>query len=710
MKEKFACFSHPRLFYGKEDLINFRRELTRNEVMKQQFDAFEEREARLLDTEFYSEEYANSVYSQHGRYYELGDQLEAYGETLGFLYQVTGNRQYAEKIKKALFHYASFEAWTGPANKDRPIPWHSDLSTTRMAYGFAMGIDTIDETLTEAEREELTAALYHKGIRPLLADWVLPESRIHALDSMGHNWWAVCIGLASVALTAIYERIPEGREYLDACAEALEEFTEYQGNPIFNKVPNFDKNGMFYESAGYFNYGAGEWMRAAFVRKRCLGDSSLAKNRTMKQAGDVSGLMIYDPPAPGDDYLAANFGDSSLDTSSCLLYRFLLLCGTGGNREAMVSYYHQMQKRQTPLDFIYHNALHPEKTADPLQKETFCCLENYLFLRSPERNGGTLFAARCGATWNHAHEDAGSFLLFDRGEPLLIDSGAAPSYSDPTYLEYYVRSRAHNIMLVGNGKRYREDIFRGTHFPGSFPISYRDQRISYALADVTGPTGSLCDRNYRSFLKIDEETFLILDDIHTYGPESFAFLLHYQGHIREEGPDIYVENQVSSAAIRFFSDKQLSCQKQSGYQEAKKEEPPVSREYLSAAFRQETDTCLLITLIRLNQENEKQQISVSFDDNKATLTRIRNGRKTVVCINRTADGSELHMNSIIELNGLETDAYVFILWEETEQRGYTIINGSFLRDKKKVYYSKRKKGQASGYFSADDQTDSQNRG
>ena len=36
------------------------------------------------------------------------------------------------------------------------------------------------------------------GVEPLAGDWLDPAKRIHALDSMGHNWWMVCVGAAGL--------------------------------------------------------------------------------------------------------------------------------------------------------------------------------------------------------------------------------------------------------------------------------------------------------------------------------------------------------------------------------------------------------------------------------------------------------------------------------------------------------------------------------
>ena len=71
-------------------------------------------------------------------------------------------------------------------------------------------------------------------------------------------------------------------------------------------------------------------------------------------------------------------------------------------------------------------------------------------LRSSWAKDATMLGVKSGFTWNHAHADAGSFVLYHKGKNLLIDGGDC-SYGLPEYSKYFVRSEAHNVMLF-NGK------------------------------------------------------------------------------------------------------------------------------------------------------------------------------------------------------------------------------------------------------------------
>ena len=268
LQPSFCLGEHPRLYFSKEDIRRVQIEVKENPGRTAWLGELEAKAAALGEQPLYTEDYANSLYSQHGRFYDLGRQVTEFAETFGFLYQLTGKRLYMEKLRDCLLHYAGFAAWVGPSNKDRKTPWHSELSTTRMTEGFALGYDCIEAALTPSEKESICSAMLNLGIRPLLEDWVLPGTRIPAPDSMGHNWWAVCIGLAGVGLAAIYEQVPQAEEWMTCIVDALRGFCSYQGELLLNKVPNFDNHGLFYESAGYFNYGVGELLHFQFVFRR----------------------------------------------------------------------------------------------------------------------------------------------------------------------------------------------------------------------------------------------------------------------------------------------------------------------------------------------------------------------------------------------------------------------------------------------------------
>ena len=71
------------------------------------------------------------------------------------------------------------------------------------------------------------------------------------------------------------------------------------------------------------------------------------------------------------------------------------------------------------------------------------------------RQWGTLYVACKGGHngENHNHNDVGTFLLFHRGEPVIVDAGnmvyTAKTFSQERYTLWNTRSRNHNLPLIG---------------------------------------------------------------------------------------------------------------------------------------------------------------------------------------------------------------------------------------------------------------------
>ncbi len=128
-----------------------------------------------------------------------------------------------------------------------------------------------------------------------------------------------------------------------------------------------------------------------------------------------------------------------------------------------------------------------------------------------------MLAVKSGFAWNHAHPDAGSFILFHAGQPLIIDSGNC-SYGRREYTSYYRHSKAHNVVLFNGHGQNPEDCGhgdRGVKTPGRVYRLMDTAGLKYVFADATGPTSWKFSRNYRHFLWVFD-VILIFDDVRTH--------------------------------------------------------------------------------------------------------------------------------------------------------------------------------------------------
>ena len=97
----------------------------------------------------------------------------------------------------------------------------------------------------------LAGRLAEEGILPVLNDWVLGDQRIHALDTMGHNWWSAIVFGAGIGAIAIMDEDPRAPGWVKRIGAADSEWLSYAGSLLDNKPANFDRTGGFYESVSY---------------------------------------------------------------------------------------------------------------------------------------------------------------------------------------------------------------------------------------------------------------------------------------------------------------------------------------------------------------------------------------------------------------------------------------------------------------------------
>ena len=120
---------------------------------------------------------------------------------LGFAYACTGDRRYVDCARRILLDLVWEESWIDSGYD--PDAYHgfdirTSLPTASRCVTASLGFALFGNLLSEEDRDLIIRGTYEKGIRDLLSDWVLPGTRIHALDTMGHNFWCVCISAAAL--------------------------------------------------------------------------------------------------------------------------------------------------------------------------------------------------------------------------------------------------------------------------------------------------------------------------------------------------------------------------------------------------------------------------------------------------------------------------------------------------------------------------------
>ena len=679
--------SHPRLFFTAERIKRLRERAGEDAIFKDASDKLLERADRLLDARLVSKESAEGGSGQHGNYGRPSGQISDMGPTLGLAYQMTGEKRYAEKLRDALVHYGGLNRWAGDANNEPP--WHSELNTARFCYGYAVGYDSIYDFLKEDEKKTVAEAMVRLGILPTLDDWVLGEKRIHALDSMGHNWWSVCVSMAGLAALSLVDDHPQAEVWANRVSDVFPEWFYYQGNILQNKPANFDTKGAFYESVGYADYALSEYLLFRLAYSNVFGKSAAPDIPLLENAGDFFVQSCY--PA-SDSVMSVNFGDSSLQTTGSRTIRLLL---ANGYDKPQYHWYLTRTDRglDDPVGLLYDSMQPGESVPNDFAESMLYPDIGWAVLRSSWRDNATMLAIKSGFAWNHAHPDTGSFILFHHGKPLIIDSGTC-SYSRREYTSYYRHSKAHNVILTDGNAQNPEDCGNGdcgTVTPGSIPRLMDAAGLKYVFADATGPTSWKFSRNYRHFLWLGD-VILIFDDVRTHEKGQLEWLLHYQDKAEQQDRQILLTNGNVRAIVQPLFPEEINFVERQGLEDHR---PDNEVTYLAFTPEQPARDAKFVTAVfPLDPGGEEPEVQVErLNASEAIGVRLSDGNMlTDVYLNLRADGRKMHRNSCNVIDGWDTDAYLFAITRPKNADGndpdsvvrYFVACGSYLRKNGKV--------------------------
>lgn len=659
----------PRLFYNAESLNRMRAMLAADPDADA---ALKKRGEELLAAELVPEAVAEIGGGQQANYAKPGNQITEMGLTLGLLFQLTGDQRYADKLREALLYYTHYVRWAGPGLAERVPPWHSELDTTKFSLGYAAGYDALHRVLSDADRKTIAEGMVRLAVLPTLNDWLLAGTRVHAFDSMGHNWWGVCVaggGLCALALLGDDER---AQGWIDVVDAGYVQWFQYSGNVLQNRMPTFERSGPSYEGVNYSNYGVSEYLHYRFAWQNTFAGRQATEMKPLEHLATFFLQTLYPTK---DGFLAANFDDSTLHVDSTVTVLLLIACGLGTEDASRYLKHVHSHPEGTLLTLLrQHDA--PEASGEADLSIIYPQM-GWATMRSSWEDDAVFVAMKSGYTWNHAHPDAGSFLLYKDGMPLIIDSGTC-SYGRPEYTTYYRQSRAHNVILFNGEGQPAEDLDRGCKFPGQMHCLVDGLGMKYVYADATGPMARWFTRNYRHWLW-SGDVLLVIDDVLAYGPGKMDWLLHYDGEYSAgaEG-EVRLKNGAAEAVVKMLYPAN-TCREESGLAD---HDPDRKVPYLAFTPADETRSQQFFTAICLNAEAMPQFEVLQGENYVGVRTRTQDAVEETYLNLRAINGS-IHMNCAFKPGEWLTDAYLLHLRRPAAGDGtverFFVSDGSYLR-------------------------------
>lgn len=591
---------------------------------------------------------------------------------LSLAYLMTDDKRYAGKLKEILLQTVKAETWGSSEMLARKPVWRADLGVAHKAYLSAIAYDAVYNDLSASERKEIAKGLYRLGVEPSLGDWLLEPTRIHSLNSMGHNWWTSCVCMGGILALSLQNELEEAREGAQAVFEYLPEWFSFAGDVLQQKPKTFDDAGGMYESLNYANFGIQEALQFLVAWKNAYPGAALPDIPQLKQLPAFFAYVCY--PRTGMLY-DINFGDShknvTAESSLMLLYEL------GIRDKDMLWYMNQVEQGQhrdgyflnRPMGFLYTPDL-KDAPAEPALKHSQLFADfGWATMRDSWQKDASMLAVKSGHTWNHSHADANSFILFHKGVDIIKDAGNC-WYPNPAYRNYFFQSEAHNVVLFNGQGQSREQQYHGSMLRGSLYHLLDGGNIKYVLADGTGPVSDKFSRNFRHFLWMDDVVYII-DDLKTHDYGEFEWLWHPGGAWKKRGADVTVTQGDASVVIRPLYPRLLALSDfvhdypEDLYWEAisaPTEDLKGTETYYSFHLPGKFDRIKGVTAIILKDSVAQKELPVmERREGKDWIgLRIRNkGKVTDIYINQLADGRLMHSNSWIEADGWVTDAYMF---------------------------------------------------
>lgn len=628
---------------------------------------------------------------------ELQGRNIARAEYLALAYAMTKDDRYAGKLKEILLEAIKAKSWATAEMLARKPAWRSDLNVAKKAYQSALAYDVIYDKLSSSERKKIAEGLYRLGVETLLGDWVLEPTRIHSLNSMGHNWWTSCVCMGGLLAMSLQNELPQAAKDAAAVKEVLPEWFDFAGDVLQHKPKTFDEAGGMYESLNYANFGIQEALQFLLAWKNAHPGTAVPDIPQLKQLPSFFAHVCY--PRTGMLY-NINFGDShkNITAESSLM----LLYALGIKSDDSLWYMTQVEEGQNrdgffinrPMGFLYTPDLKNAPAEPKLDKSQLYSDFGWATMRDSWAKDATMLAVKSGHTWNHSHADANSFILFHKGIDIIKDAGNC-WYPNPAYRNYFFQSQAHNVVLFDGEGQSREQQYHGSSLRGYLYDLMDAGNLKYVLADGTGPMSDKFSRNFRHFLWIDNVIYMV-DDLKSYKNGNYEWLWHPNGDWKKREADVTVTNGQSSVVIRPLYPRQLALSNfvhdypEDLYWEevqAPDESLKGTETYYSFHLPGQFDRIKALNAIILKDsvnQTELPQFERREGKDWIGVRVTYKGLVTDLYINQLADGRLMHMNSWIEADGWTTDAYMFaVTYKEgthpAEAGEYFVCYGSALR-------------------------------
>lgn len=414
---------HPRVLVTQSDFDRIKSLIGKDELVDKLYDYIKKTADSELDAPA-----CEYVLPDGVRLLATSRAVKNSAEMCGFMYHMTGDPVYAERVWTQLESAANFPDWN---------PSHY-LDTGEMAAAFAIGYDWLYDYWTEEQREFLRNAL-KKHMFDAYFDSYQNKSWWTTLES---NWTYVCNGGGIMGALAVMDEMPEESAALIENALRCMEGADLR----------FAPDGGWYEGPGYWGLAMDYYVKLASTMFNSLG-----KDYGMTEAPGIKDTLSYMLYMHGAKY-AFSYSDMSANTREPIYQSMWLAKRFQENSWATLRSIEIMENKSSMAiyDILWYDPAMIQGDGEiTLPLDAYFRSAEVASSRSSWTDSNMLYLGYKGgyARQSHGQLDYGTFVFDLNGARWATDWGSEdynlPGYSswDPAYC-YLQRAEGHNTLVI----------------------------------------------------------------------------------------------------------------------------------------------------------------------------------------------------------------------------------------------------------------------
>ncbi|MEO8621989.1 MAG: heparinase II/III family protein [bacterium] len=420
---------------------------------------------------------------------------------LSYAARLTGNERYAKRAESEMLAIANFSDWN---------PTHF-LDVAEMTMAMSIGYDWLYDKLADSSRAKIRNAIISKGLEPSR------DSTFNSWLRVSNNWNQVCNAGMTFGALAVYESEPEASRALINRAIAS----------VVLPMEDYAPDGAYPEGYGYWDYGTSFNVMLLGALERVFGEDFglsarpgfLATGAYMaNMAGPTGSGWNYADAGAGGEFHPAMFYFAAKARNPALLWtERATLMRSDARRLA--------RNRLLPAAMIFGRGIDIAKAAPPATTTWTGNGKNPVaMMRTSWMDPAAIFVGVKGGSAgdNHAHMDAGSFVMEADGVRWAMDFGADDyNQLETAGVDLWTRTQASQrwqVFRYNNKSHTTLTVNDSLHvMAGRATIASTSAlpKFMHAIVDLTPVFGSSLSKAVRGIAIVDGDHVVVRDELAT---------------------------------------------------------------------------------------------------------------------------------------------------------------------------------------------------